>query len=79
VKFGIDPLHFGIILSINLAVGMITPPFCANVFVAARISNVQVHHVFKYLGPILLFAMIPCLLLVTYIPQISLFLPKLFY
>lgn len=71
MEFGVDPIHFGIIMVMNLAIGMITPPLGLNLFVASGISGLSVLQVAKAALPsalVLLFA----LLLVTFIPDISL-------
>ena len=73
VGYGIDPVHFGIIISINLTIGLVTPPYGCNLFVGAAISDIKMESMFKYLLPYLL-SMIIVLMLVTYIPGISLFL-----
>lgn len=75
--FGIDPIHFGIIMVVNLAIGFITPPLGINLFVAVRLGNSTLEDVVKGILPFLV-VMIIVLLLITYIPQISLFLPNLF-
>ncbi|WP_245831897.1 TRAP transporter large permease subunit [Oceanobacillus senegalensis] len=72
---GVDPLHFGIIASINLTLGQITPPMGINLFVASKISNIPFERTFRYLFPMLI-ALIITLLVITYIPQLSLFLPN---
>ncbi len=75
--FGIDPIQFGIIMVVNLAIGFITPPLGVNLFVAVRIGNSTLEDVVKGIIPFLL-VMVLVLLLITYIPQISMFLPNLF-
>lgn len=74
---GIDLVHFGIIMVVNLAIGFITPPLGVNLFVASRVSRDPLEVVVKGIMPFLL-TMIAVLMLLTYIPQISLFLPNLF-
>lgn len=74
---GIDLVHFGIIMVVNLAIGFITPPLGVNLFVASRVSRDPLEVVVKGIMPFLL-TMITVLILLTYIPQISLFLPNLF-
>lgn len=69
-KFGIDPVHFGIIMTMNLAIGFSTPPYGANLFVASAISGVPIEKMTKYLIPFIL-ANIAVLLLVTFVPGIS--------
>ncbi len=76
VKLGIDPIHLGIIMVVNMEIGMLTPPVGLNLFVTAGITGNSIGWVIKAALPwlcILLFFLI----LITYIPQISLFLPEL--
>lgn len=68
---GVDPIHFGVIMVVNLAIGFITPPVGVNLFVASGIANVTISRVSKAVLPFLV-AMILMLICVTYIPQISL-------
>jgi tripartite ATP-independent transporter DctM subunit len=77
IKLGVDPVHFGIILVLNLCIGLCTPPVGSVLFVGCGIAGTSISKVLKPLIPLYL-AMIIALLLVTYIPQISLFLPRLF-
>lgn len=74
---GVDPVHFGIIMVVNLAIGFITPPLGVNLFVAARVGETSLDDVIKGIIPFL-FVMIAILLLLTFIPTISLFLPSIF-
>ncbi|MCT4648122.1 MAG: TRAP transporter large permease subunit [Carboxylicivirga sp.] len=74
---GVDPVHFGIIMVMNLSVGLCTPPVGSVLFIGCSVANVKIEKVIKPLLP-MFFAMIICLLLVTYLPQISLWLPKAF-
>lgn len=74
--FGIDPLHFGILATVNLAIGYITPPYGATLFVACGISGQSVRAVSGKVAPILI-AMLVVLLLVTYWPECVLWLPDL--
>lgn len=74
--YGIDPVHFGLIMVLNLAIGLCTPPVGSNLFVASSIGNMPFSSVAKAVVPFL-FSLLLALLLVTYIPQITLFLPKL--
>ncbi|EKB7369649.1 TRAP transporter large permease [Salmonella enterica subsp. enterica serovar Infantis] len=75
-KQGVDPVHFGIIMIYNLAIGTITPPVGSGLYVGASVGKVKVEEVIK---PLLPFygAIIGVLLLITYIPEITLFLPRL--
>ena len=74
---GIDPVHFGMIMLVNLGIGLITPPVGSVLFVASAVSKQKIEQVVKAMLPFyaVLFLV---LMLVTYIPAISLFLPKLF-
>lgn len=76
VKLGIDPVHFGIIMIVNLAVGMITPPVGVNLFVVCQIANIKLERLIRYLVPFFIIVVIDILLL-SYIPQLSLWLPKI--
>lgn len=76
-SLGIDPVHFGIFFIFNLCIGTITPPVGTGLFVGASIGKVKIEKVLKPLMPFYV-AIIMIVLLVTYIPQISLFLPNLF-
>ncbi|EHW3550571.1 TRAP transporter large permease [Salmonella enterica] len=75
-KLGVDPVHFGFIMIYNLAIGTITPPVGSGLYVGASVGKVKVEEVIK---PLLPFygAIIGVLLLITYIPEITLFLPRL--
>ena len=76
LDFGIDPLHFGILATVNLAIGYITPPYGATLFVACGISGQSVRGVSARVVPILI-AMLVVLLLVTYLPETVLWLPRM--
>lgn len=75
-SIGVDPVHFGIIMVVNLAIGFCTPPLGINLFVASRISNesmeIILQGIFKFI-----FIMIADLALITFIPQIAMFIPNL--
>ena len=73
-SFGVHPVHFGIIMVINLAIGMVTPPIGVNLFVASRIGNERLDVVSRSVLPFVAVAII-CLMIVTFIPWLSLFLP----
>ncbi|HBK1055058.1 TRAP transporter large permease [Salmonella enterica] len=75
-KLGADPVHFGIIMIYNLAIGTITPPVGSGLYVGASVGKVKVEDVIKPLMPFY-GAIIGVLLLITYIPEITLFLPRL--
>lgn len=76
VKVGVDPVHFGIIMIYNLAIGTITPPVGSGLYVGASVGKVKVEEVIKPLIPFYI-AIIGVLLLITYIPEMTLFLPRL--
>lgn len=71
---GVDVTHFGIIMVVNLAIGFITPPLGVNLFVASRVGETTLDNVIKGIVPFLVL-MIATLMLITYVPAISLFLP----
>ncbi len=76
LKLGIDPVHFGIVMILNLGIGLITPPVGPTLFVGCAIGKVTMEEVSKELWPFY-GAMCLALLLVTYIPALSLWLPGL--
>lgn len=76
-KLGLDPVHFGIIMVLNLCIGLCTPPVGSVLFVGVGVAKTTIEKVFKPLLPLFL-AMIIALFLVTYIPELSLWLPSLF-
>jgi len=75
---GIDPIHFGIIVTVNMELGMITPPIGLNLFVTSGITGVSLKDVIVYSLPWSMTILVG-LLLVTYIPEISLWLPNMMY
>ncbi len=78
IAFGVDPVHFGLIMVINLATGMITPPVGVNLFAACTVARLPIERIIPALLP--LFAvMIACVFVVTYVPAISLGLRDLLY
>ena len=76
-QLGMDPIHFGIMIVLNLCIGLCTPPVGNVLFVGCSIANTTITKVIRPLLPLFL-AMIFSLLLVTFIPSLSLFLPRLF-
>jgi C4-dicarboxylate transporter, DctM subunit len=78
VFFGIDPVHFGIIMVVNLALGMITPPFGVNLFAACTVAKISLDRIITQLIPFVL-VILTCLMIITYVPQISLFLRDIVY
>ncbi|AVT57063.1 TRAP transporter large permease [Pectobacterium versatile] len=77
VSLGIDPVHFGMIMMVNLGVGLITPPVGSVLFVASAVSKQKIEQVVKAMLPFYC-GLFFVLMLVTYIPAISLWLPKFF-
>lgn len=77
-SFGIDPVHFGMLVTFNVCLGMITPPFGLDIFVASSTLGKPVADIIRGVWPFVLVNVI-VLLLITYIPQISLFVPRLIY
>jgi C4-dicarboxylate transporter, DctM subunit len=78
MHFGIDPVHFGLIMVVNLALGMITPPFGVNLFAACTVARISLDRIIPYLLPFVL-VILGCLMLISYIPAISLTLRDLVY
>ncbi len=76
-KLGIDPVHFGIIMILNLCIGLCTPPVGSVLFVGVGIARTSIEKVIKPLLPLFV-AMIVALFLITYIPELALWLPRLF-
>lgn len=76
MTLGIDPIHFGVIMVVNLAIGFITPPVGVNLFVASGISKLRIEEITAKIIPLLL-VMLMLLLLITFVPGISLWLPSL--
>ncbi|WP_320127902.1 TRAP transporter large permease [uncultured Sphaerochaeta sp.] len=73
---GLDPVHFGVIMILNLGIGLITPPVGGTLFVGSAVSGVPIEKLIKTLVPFFI-VMIVVLLLITYIPGIVMFLPNL--
>jgi len=76
-NLGIDPVHFGIVMVMNLCVGLCTPPVGSVLFIGVGVAKTTIQKVMKPLLPLYV-VMILVLLLVTFIPAISLWLPSLF-
>lgn len=75
VAAGVDMIHFGIIMTVNLAIGMFTPPFGLNLFVSTSIFNVSVGKVVRGVIPFILVYLVS-LLIISYVPEISLWIPN---
>ncbi|MFN4118848.1 TRAP transporter large permease [Acidovorax sp.] len=78
MHFGVDPVHFGLIMVVNLAMGMITPPFGVNLFAACTVARISLDRIVGHLIPFVLVIM-ACLMVITYVPQLSLGLRDLVY
>ena len=75
-ELGIDPIHIGLVICVNLVVGLATPPFGITLFVTSPIAGVKIEDTVKEAIPFVA-ATMAVLLLVTFVPQVSLFLPRL--
>jgi TRAP-type C4-dicarboxylate transport system permease large subunit len=75
-SFGVDPVHFGMIMILNLGIGLLTPPVGPTLFVGCAIGKVTMEDVTRTLWPFYI-PMLAVLLLVTYVPALSLWLPSL--
>lgn len=72
---GVDPVHFGMIMMVNLGIGLITPPVGAVLFVGSAVAKLRIEQVVRAMGPFFLILLL-VLILVTYVPAISLWLPR---
>lgn len=73
VKYGINPIHFGVIMVVNLAIGFVTPPLGVNLFVASGLTGMKMEEIIKSVVPFI-FVFIIVLIIITFVPQISLLL-----
>ena len=78
MHFGIDPVHFGLIMVVNLALGMITPPFGVNLFAACTVARISLDRMIRDLVPFVL-VILACLMVISYVPALSLTLRDLVY
>ncbi|WP_375173667.1 TRAP transporter large permease [Pseudooceanicola sp.] len=76
--FGVDPVHFGMIVTLNICIGMITPPFGLDIFVASSTLDRPVLSIIRGVWPFVAINIV-VLLIVTYVPEISLFVPNLIF
>ena len=74
-RLGVNPIHFGIIVVMNLSIGFITPPLGANLFMACQVGEISFDKLARKIWPWIV-VMVALLMLVTYIPQISMALPE---
>ena len=77
-SMGMSEVQFGVVMTLNLMIGMITPPIGLNLMVLSAITGEDVMRIFRASLPYV-WALLVVLLLITYIPQLTLFLPQLFY
>ena len=77
-RLGIDGVHFGTIMVVNLAMGMITPPFGVNLFAAAQVAGTSIDKMMRYL-PVFIGVIFACLMVLSYVPWITLALPTLVF
>jgi C4-dicarboxylate transporter DctM subunit len=70
-SLGIDPIHFGIVMTVNLAIGMFTPPFGLNIFVAQSVTGLPAHALYRGVAPFVA-VLVLALLIITYVPALSL-------
>jgi C4-dicarboxylate transporter DctM subunit len=75
--FGWDPMWFGVMMTVNLAIGTVTPPVALNLYVAANLAGISMEKISRAAVPFVL-ALVAALMIVTYIPSLSLWLPRLF-
>jgi C4-dicarboxylate transporter DctM subunit len=76
--FGVDPVHFGVVFIFNLSIGTITPPMGTVMFTTCSITGVKVDEFVREAVPFWI-ALLVCLLIITYVPAVSLWLPRLVY
>ena len=76
MKLGIDPIHFGVLITVNMEVGMCHPPVGLNLYVASGITKMGISELTLAVMPWLI-AMVGFMLLITYVPIISLWLPRM--
>jgi tripartite ATP-independent transporter DctM subunit len=77
-KIGVDPVHFGLVMVLNLMIGLLTPPVGMVLYILARVANISFERTTRACGPFLIPLLIT-LAICTYWPQMVLFLPNLFY
>jgi tripartite ATP-independent transporter DctM subunit len=77
VDLGVDPIHFGIIMVVNLSIGLCTPPVGSVLFIGCSVAKIGIEKVIRPLLP-LFAAMVLVLMLITFLPKLSLWLPALF-
>jgi tripartite ATP-independent transporter DctM subunit len=78
VALGVDPVHFGIIMMLNLGIGLVTPPVGTVLFVGCAVGKVPIERASRHLWPFWL-AMVAVLLLVTFNPNLAMWIPNMMY
>jgi len=76
IEIGMDPVHFGVMMTLNLMIGQLTPPMGILLYSVSGISKIPVHDIVSELKPYLI-ALLIILLLITFVPSITLYLPNL--
>jgi C4-dicarboxylate transporter DctM subunit len=76
LKLGIDPVHFGVVVTVNMAIGLVTPPVGNCLFIASNLSKVRIEPLFKAALPFLVCELI-VLAVITFVPEVVMLLPKL--
>jgi C4-dicarboxylate transporter, DctM subunit len=75
---GLSPTHLGVILTVNLAIGMFTPPFGLNLFVAPSVTGISLQEIYRSVVPFIIISLI-ALAVITYLPGITLYLPRMIF
>lgn len=76
-EFGVDPIHFGVMVSVNLCIGLVTPPVGMTLFVTSNVAKISLSNMYKAILPFLGIEIV-ILMLITYLPAITLTIPRLF-
>ena len=74
MSFGINPIHFGVMVVVNLCIGLITPPVGMTLFVTANVAKISMSRMYKSILPFMVVEFI-ALLIITYVPQVTTFIP----
>jgi C4-dicarboxylate transporter, DctM subunit len=77
LKIGVDPIHFAAIVGVNLGMGLMTPPMAGIMYIGARVGNVTIDKMMKPVLILLFTCFLPMVIITTYWPDLSLFLPRL--
>lgn len=76
-RLGLEPVHFGVVVTLALMIGLITPPFGMTLFAVSTVTHISPERLYREVG-FYIFALILLLLLVAYYPPLTLFIPRLF-